>query len=237
MNKSDWRQLQMKLKRPSIILALTSAAGFICCLILFLYGLLPAWQDTLAAEKQLEEAEERLADLVRSARTETIDPEQVKNLFLQVPPRLESDDLLRDLLSVQLETGAVIVSLNILESAREVSTDLLEQYLKLQQGNPAYPSNADDRAEGKANQAPAAVFTAVKADIRLTGTFPQIKSFINRLFTHERLFRVEAWSINPGTEGPLDASLTVIYYAAPEFAQLFQEFVQGEESRSSGIRE
>lgn len=248
MNKQAWQQFIEKLKRPDAIIAIVTCVGVVLCIVFFVYGLMPELKETRAAESELEQAEKQLAELLGVTDPQTISEEQVRELLEQVPLTNAGDQIINSFILLQVQTGAKIVSMTNREPEEETKEDLLAQYLAEQAQNQNTVSEAQKEMDQSNNRAQSTTaeeeeeletsFLEYETEMEIVGTFPQIRSFIDKLTTDERLFRITAWSLNPGEQkGMLSASLTVAYYAAPDYSTLFGDYIDEKSYNPNGTRQ
>jgi hypothetical protein len=120
-----------------------------------------------------------------------------------------------------------------------------------QAANQKTAQQAQEQADGSLNEEPSpptdeqtsdedeivTSFLQYETELQLHGSYLQIHHFFDLLHTHERLFRMKAWDISPGEEeGKLQASITVAYYAAPDYAPLLGEYASEEGISPDGTR-
>jgi hypothetical protein len=247
MNRQDWQQLAEKLKRPESIILLCASAGFIVCALFFLYSMLPELREMRASEQQLEQAEKQLAGLTAISDPDSIQDTEVERLLSQVPLSNASDQIIRAFITLQANTGVTILSMKNRAPDQESKQDVLSQYLSEQATNREQTAQATAVVNGSAARTSPKKADEVKdvetsfleyeTEMDMVGSFLQIKTFIEQLYSHERLYRIKAWSVSPGEEGRLEASLTVAYYAAPDYAPLFKEYTDQHTVKSDGTRQ
>lgn len=248
MNKQAWQQFIEKMKRPDSIIAVVACVGVILCIVFFVYGWMPELKETRAAESELEQAEKQLQELLGITNPQTISEDQVRELLKQVPLTNAGDQIINSFILMQVQTGATIVSIMNQEPEEETKKDLLSQYLAEQTQNQNALSEAQKETGRSSQTAQSATadkeekletsFLEYETEMEIVGTFPQIRAFIDQLSTDERLFRITAWSLNPGEqEGILSASLTVAYYAAPDYSTLFGDYIESKSYDPNGTRQ
>jgi Tfp pilus assembly protein PilO len=246
MNKQDILQLLEKFKKPLPLLLSVIFIGFLINLSIFLYKYLPTIQEQVSFNQQYNQVERQMKSVEAIPIPAKASPNDIESLVKQIPTKDEVSRFILNLKEIEAKTGVNLTTITFGEGKDTKKTDdltaIINSQLKNNQANTNQTPNPNvatppPAAPGKSGET---FFQENHLTIVISGLYPQVIDFFNKVYQLERVVNVVDWNIEPISEpavNPTDkkaadnqakelkiqAKLGVVVYSAKQFLGKFPD--------------
>ncbi|SDN82817.1 hypothetical protein SAMN04487897_10561 [Paenibacillus sp. yr247] len=204
MNKEQWNKLIGRLRSPATILILVLIAGCLFNGYIVVNYVLPPSKQHLTLEMQLNKVELEKSRIQQRPIPKKVADDEIQKALYQVPTKEELPRLLLSIRGLEQQAGLTIHSIKF----GDKEPDILASSLINANGQANVPSGYTTNSNGTQQAAPSAspaagtkqqsqqqtVLMEESFTIQVSGTYPQIIDFMNKIQQSERFIAIQKWN-------------------------------------------
>ncbi|WP_165452281.1 hypothetical protein [Paenibacillus thalictri] len=241
------------MKNPATIIVMIALAGIIVNMMLYSVLIAPQLLEKSSVMSTLANLEGQKQLLDAKPIPAKVTDQDIETLVKQVPVNEESARVVSSLKEIEKSTGATVSNINFgdQKTNQDNLTNILSNAAK-QGASAANPGTANSQGSqtsqgqgtGGPQQAPAPVTGAAGQNaagqgisennwnVVVTGTYPQVVDFMNRLYQMDRLINIKQWSLRatpaasntqePAQSEKMTLNLVLSMYTAAAYAGQFR---------------